>query len=56
MIGDSYRDLQAAIAAGANPMLVRTGKGGQALSEHPNLNIPVFDNLYDAAKHLVSRQ
>ncbi|MDD2723840.1 MAG: D-glycero-beta-D-manno-heptose 1,7-bisphosphate 7-phosphatase [Methylovulum sp.] len=56
MIGDSYRDLQAGIAAGAKPVLVKTGNGKQTLTEHPNLNIPVFDNLYDAAKHLVSRQ
>lgn len=52
MIGDSYRDLQAAIAAGAKPVLVKTGKGQQTLTEHPNLNIPVFDSLYDAASYL----
>lgn len=56
MIGDSYRDLQAGEAAGAQPVLVLTGKGRQTLDEHPNLNIPVFDTLYDAAKHLVSGQ
>ena len=56
MVGDSYRDLQAASAAGAKPILVKTGKGGQTLSEHPNLNLPVFENLYDAARHLVSGQ
>lgn len=54
MIGDSYRDLQAGQAAGALPILVRTGKGGQTLSEHPNLNYPVFDNLYHAAQQLIA--
>lgn len=53
MVGDSYRDLQAAIAAGAQPVLVKTGKGRKTLAEHPNLNLPVFENLYDVAKHLV---
>jgi len=55
-IGDSLRDIQAALAAGALPMLVKTGKGQKTLTEHPNLNIPVFDTLYDAAKHIVSGQ
>lgn len=54
MIGDSYRDLQAGQAAGALPILVRTGKGRQTLSEHPNLNYPVFDNLYHAAQQLIA--
>ena len=55
VIGDSLRDLQAAEAVGASPMLVKTGKGQQTLDKNPNLNIPVFDNLYDAAKYLTSR-
>ncbi|MGZ5015254.1 MAG: D-glycero-beta-D-manno-heptose 1,7-bisphosphate 7-phosphatase [Methylobacter sp.] len=54
-IGDSLRDLQAAQAAGASPILVKTGKGRKTLIENPNLDIPVFENLYDAAKHLTSR-
>ncbi len=54
-IGDSLRDLQAAQAVGANPILVKTGKGRKTLTENPNLNIPVFEDLYDAAKHLISR-
>jgi D-glycero-D-manno-heptose 1,7-bisphosphate phosphatase len=55
VIGDSLRDLQAAQAVGASPILVKTGKGQQTLIENPNLNIPVFENLYDAAKHFTSR-
>jgi D-glycero-D-manno-heptose 1,7-bisphosphate phosphatase len=54
-IGDSLRDLQAAQAVGASPILVKTGKGKKTLIENPNLNIPVFENLYDAAKYLTSR-
>ncbi|MCK9397562.1 MAG: D-glycero-beta-D-manno-heptose 1,7-bisphosphate 7-phosphatase [Methylobacter sp.] len=56
VIGDSLRDLQAALAVGASPMLVKTGKGRKTLNENPNLNIPVFENLYDAAKFITTRQ
>jgi D-glycero-D-manno-heptose 1,7-bisphosphate phosphatase len=56
VIGDSLRDLQAAQAVGASPILVKTGKGLQTLNNHPNLNIPVFENLYDAAKYLTRSQ
>ncbi len=55
VIGDSLRDLQSALAVGASPILVKTGKGRKTLDKNPNLNIPVFENLYDAAKHLTSR-
>jgi len=43
-------------SCGASPMPVKTGKGEKTLFENPNLNIPVFDNLYDAAKYITSRQ
>lgn len=55
VIGDSLRDLQAAEAVGAKPILVKTGKGQQTLINNPHLNIPIFENLYDAAKHITSR-
>jgi D-glycero-D-manno-heptose 1,7-bisphosphate phosphatase len=54
VIGDSLRDLQAAEAVGAKPILVKTGKGRQTLLNNPQLNIPVFENLYDAAQHLIT--
>jgi D-glycero-D-manno-heptose 1,7-bisphosphate phosphatase len=54
-IGDSLSDMQAAQAVGAKPILVKTGKGQTTLTKNPNLNIPVFENLYDAAKHITSR-
>jgi D-glycero-D-manno-heptose 1,7-bisphosphate phosphatase len=56
LIGDSLRDIQAAEAVGVRPILVRTGKGRKTLNANPNLKIPVFDNLYDAANSLVSGQ
>ncbi|MEE7625844.1 D-glycero-beta-D-manno-heptose 1,7-bisphosphate 7-phosphatase [Methylobacter sp. Wu8] len=56
VIGDSLRDLQSAQAVGASPILVKTGKGRKTLNENPNLNIPVFENLYDATKFITTRQ
>jgi len=53
-IGDSLRDIQAAQAAGASPILVKTGKGFGTVS-HPEFNpqVPVFNDLYGAVKHLL---
>ncbi len=55
VIGDSLRDLQAAEAVGAEPILVKTGKGQGTLLNNPHLNILVFENLYDAAKYITAR-
>lgn len=46
-VGDSYRDLEAAQAVGARPILVRTGKGMRTLAKHGNVlkDIGVFDDL-----------
>jgi D-glycero-D-manno-heptose 1,7-bisphosphate phosphatase len=53
-IGDSFRDLQAARATGARPILVRTGKGRRTLEKHPDPGCPVFENLHEAAQFLLS--
>jgi D-glycero-D-manno-heptose 1,7-bisphosphate phosphatase len=46
MVGDSLRDLQAAIAAGARPVLVLTGKGKRTLSQLKDFgNVPIYDDL-----------
>jgi D-glycero-D-manno-heptose 1,7-bisphosphate phosphatase len=55
VIGDSLRDLQAAETVGAQPILVKTGKGQKTLLNNQQLNILVFENLYDAAKYITSR-
>jgi len=45
-VGDSLRDLQAAQSAGANPVLVKTGKGERTLAKGGGIDdIPVFKNL-----------
>ena len=45
-VGDSLRDLQAAASVGAQPILVRTGKGERTLGagELPK-NTPIYDDL-----------
>jgi len=53
-IGDSKRDLDAALACSAQPMLVRTGKGLRTLQEHPELlQYPWFDDLAAAVDDLL---
>ena len=37
MVGDSYRDLEAGMAADMKPVLVLTGKGERTLEKHPEL-------------------
>ena len=51
VVGDSLRDLQAAVAVGALPVLVKTGKGQRTLANNPDFNFLVFDDLYDAARY-----
>jgi len=54
-VGDSLRDLQAAVAAGGKPMLVLTGKGEKTRDEG---NLPegtlVFADLAAAVEHLLA--
>jgi D-glycero-D-manno-heptose 1,7-bisphosphate phosphatase len=54
-IGDSLRDLQAAAAAGAQPMLVLTGKGArtEAAGGLPN-GTPIFADLAEAVRNIVA--
>ena len=50
-IGDSKSDVEAAIAAHAQPVLVRTGKGRRTLEDHPELATwPCYDSLAEAVE------
>jgi len=53
-VGDALRDVEAALAVGAKPILVRTGKGMKTLAagQLPQ-DIPVFDNLLQAAQAII---
>ncbi|MCU0937407.1 MAG: D-glycero-beta-D-manno-heptose 1,7-bisphosphate 7-phosphatase [Gammaproteobacteria bacterium] len=55
VIGDAYRDVEAALAAGARPILVRTGKGRRTLTKHgPLVGVPVYDDLAAAVSDLLA--
>ena len=54
VIGDSLRDMQAALRAGAEPVLVRTGNGGRDEGQARAIGVErVFANLPEAAAHLI---
>jgi D-glycero-D-manno-heptose 1,7-bisphosphate phosphatase len=55
VIGDSLRDLQAAVAAGARPILVRSGNGRKTEQALPVelAHVEVFDDLAAAADALL---
>ena len=55
VIGDALRDLEAAAAVGATPILVRTGKGVRTEAALPErfANIAVYDDLADVARALL---
>ena len=56
-IGDSLRDIQAAQSVGANPILVKTGKGQQTLSD-PDLpaDVPVYEDLAAVVDALLEKR
>jgi D-glycero-D-manno-heptose 1,7-bisphosphate phosphatase len=55
VIGDALRDLEAAAAVGARPILVRSGKGGRTEAALPArfADVPVYDDLAAAARALI---
>ena len=57
-MGDSLRDLQAALAVGAQPRVVLTGKGAitQAALLAGALDVPVFENLAAAVDALLENE
>lgn len=52
-IGDSDSDLAAARAAGARPVLVRTGKGGETEAAGIGADVAVYDDLSAAVSALL---
>lgn len=65
LVGDSLRDLQAGIAKGCQPILVKTGKGERTLTklqseamEETGIaldTLPIFDNLAQAADYIIEQ-
>lgn len=55
-VGDSWRDVQAAKAVGALPILVRTGQGEKTLAEGGDLEgVLVFDDLAAVADFILAQ-
>lgn len=53
-IGDTLKDVQAALNAGALPIMVRTGNGQATLDNHSvPAQVPIYDNLYTAVDSLL---
>jgi D-glycero-D-manno-heptose 1,7-bisphosphate phosphatase len=55
-VGDNINDIKAAQAAGAKPVLVKTGKGEQTASliaENNSINIPVYEDLADVVNSIL---
>ena len=55
-VGDSARDLEAARAVGARPMLVRTGKGMRTIESGDGVaeDVEIFDDLAAVADALIA--
>ena len=51
-IGDSPRDMSAALSSGCKPLGVLTGNGGKISTEMPNIDI--FNDLYEAVQFVIS--
>ncbi len=58
VVGDSWRDIEAARAAGARPVLVRTGNGRRTETTHADAlrDVVVYDDLAAFAAALVAAQ
>lgn len=58
-VGDSLKDVEAALAFGCKPLLVRTGKGLETeglLRKLEFEDVPVFDDLAAAARQILSEE
>ena len=53
VVGDSLRDLEAGVAVGCEPYLVRTGKGSKTEGKPLPAGTRIFDNLAAVAEHLL---
>jgi histidinol phosphatase-like enzyme len=56
LIGDAITDIEAAVAAKVNPILVSTGRGAEQayhLENNTLAHIPFVKDLYDAAEYVL---
>ncbi len=55
-VGDNINDVKAARAAGAKPVLVKTGKGEQTaalIAENSTVSVPVYEDLADVVNSII---
>jgi D-glycero-D-manno-heptose 1,7-bisphosphate phosphatase len=50
-IGDSPKDMIAALSSGCKPLGVRTGNGSEIKNQMPDVSL--FDDLYDAVEYVI---
>ncbi len=56
-VGDKVSDIEAAMAVGAQPLLVKTGNGQRQIDAGLiDANIPVFDDLAAVTNHLIATE
>ncbi|MDF2939935.1 MAG: D,D-heptose 1,7-bisphosphate phosphatase [Gammaproteobacteria bacterium] len=55
-VGDSFKDIEAARAVNATPILVKTGKGERTLAQHPELihEVSVYNDLQEFTHALLN--
>ena len=55
-VGDSFRDIQAANAAGTSAILVKSGKGRKTISAHQSqlAGVPIVENLSAAVSYILA--
>ncbi|MES9833484.1 MAG: D-glycero-beta-D-manno-heptose 1,7-bisphosphate 7-phosphatase [Candidatus Thiodiazotropha sp. DIVDIV] len=55
VVGDSLRDLQAAVEVNAKPILVRSGNGEKTINQLNGIlkDIPIYDDLYSYSVKLI---
>ncbi|MBK1650826.1 D-glycero-beta-D-manno-heptose-1,7-bisphosphate 7-phosphatase [Halorhodospira halochloris] len=56
VVGDSPRDLEAAVAVGARPMLVRTGKGEMSIGSDVVSQAEIFQDLSQVVDFLLQQE
>lgn len=53
-VGDSIRDIEAAIAGGCQPVLVKTGNGEET-AKNSTLSVAIYEDLLDFSTHWLGR-
>lgn len=55
-VGDALQDIQAGYRVNAQVLLVKTGKGLRTITDNPEIDVPIFEDLYHATQYIISGQ